>query len=75
MPKQSLVGASNAWKELLVTAHTKSGEKRRTINQSSNAENPTILFAKSTKIKSNTFVKTVNSEKCFFLVHSPKLLL
>ena len=66
MPKQSLVGASNAWKELLVTEHTRSGEKRWTINRSSNAQNPTILFARSTNIKSNTFAKTVKSEKCFF---------
>ena len=62
MPKQSLVGASNAWKELLVPAHT--SEKRWTINWSSNAENATILFARSTNIKSNTSVKTVKSEKC-----------
>ena len=64
MPKQSLVGASNAWKELLVPAHTRSSEKRWTINWSSNAENATILFARSTNIKSNTSVKTVKSEKC-----------
>ena len=27
MPKQSLVGASNAWKKLLVPAHTRSDKK------------------------------------------------
>ena len=66
MPKQSLVGASNAWKELLKTEHTRSSEKTWTINWNSNAENATILFARNTNIKSNTSVKTVKSEKKIF---------
>ena len=66
MPKQSLVGASNAWKELLVPAHTRLSKERWTINWSSNTENATILFARSTNIKSNISVKTVKSEKCIF---------
>ena len=46
------VGASNAWNELLVPEHTKLCKKTWTINWSSNAENTTGSFVRSTKIKS-----------------------